>query len=65
VNIPVEAAGFRDRISDLDPAEAYLLYCRTGRRSAMAADIMAQAGFSDIVDAGGLQPMVAAGAPMA
>jgi phage shock protein E len=65
LNIPVEADDFEDRIAELDPSDAYLLYCRSGRRSAMAADIMAQAGFSDIVDAGGMDPLVAAGAPLA
>ena len=64
VNIPVEADDFGDNIEVLEHGEAYLLYCRTGRRSAMAADIMAQAGFSDVVDAGGMDTLVAAGAPL-
>lgn len=37
LNIPVEASDFGARISQLDPEEAYLVYCRTGRRSAIAA----------------------------
>jgi rhodanese-related sulfurtransferase len=65
VNIPVEATDFDASIEALDRAGAYLLYCRSGRRSAMAADIMAQAGFTDVVDAGGLELLVAAGAPLA
>jgi phage shock protein E len=65
VNIAVEAADFAERIDDLDHAGAYLVYCRSGRRSAIAADAMAQAGFTDIVDAGGMEPLVAAGAPLA
>jgi rhodanese-related sulfurtransferase len=64
-NIPVEAADFSERIAELDPFAAYLLYCRSGRRSALAADIMAQAGFTDVVDAGGLEQLLAAGAPPA
>lgn len=64
VNIPVEAADFSDRIAELDPKASYLVYCRSGRRSAIAADIMAQAGFTDVVDAGGLQPLADAGAPV-
>jgi rhodanese-related sulfurtransferase len=63
-NIDVEAPDFASRIASLDPKEAYLVYCRSGRRSAVAADQMAAAGFTDIVDAGGLEPLVAAGAPV-
>jgi len=64
INVPVEAADFGERISQLDRDTAYLLYCRSGRRSAMAADLMAAAGFSDIVDAGGLEDLTRAGAPV-
>ena len=39
------------------------MYCRSGRRSAIAADEMAKAGFTDIVDGGGMADLVAAGAP--
>jgi phage shock protein E len=62
LNIPVEAADFGARISELDPGDEYLVYCRTGRRSAVAADIMAEAGFTDVVDAGGLDELARAGA---
>jgi rhodanese-related sulfurtransferase len=64
VNIPVEASDFGDRIGELDHSGSYLLYCRSGRRSALAADLMAEAGFDDLVDAGGLESLVAAGAPL-
>jgi rhodanese-related sulfurtransferase len=63
-NIDVEAPDFGSRIASLDPEAAYLVYCRSGRRSAIAADQMEAAGFTDIVDAGGLEPLVAAGAPV-
>jgi rhodanese-related sulfurtransferase len=61
-NISVEAADFASRIASLDKTAAYLVYCHSGRRSAIAADQMAAAGFSDIVDAGGMADLVAAGA---
>jgi phage shock protein E len=64
LNIPVEASDFGVRISQLDPTEPYLVYCRTGRRSAIAADIMAEAGFTDVADAGGLDQLAQAGAPI-
>ena len=61
-NISVEAADFASRIASLDKTAAYLVYCHSGRRSAIAADQMAAAGFNDIVDAGGMADLVAAGA---
>ena len=64
MNIPVEASDFGDRIAELDRSGSYLLYCRSGRRSALAANLMAEAGFGDLVDAGGLESLVAAGAPL-
>ena len=64
VNVDVEGADFATQIASLDPKEAYLVYCRSGRRSAIAADQMAAAGFTDIVDAGGLETLAAAGAPL-
>jgi rhodanese-related sulfurtransferase len=65
VNIDVQAADFGDRIAELDPDGAYLVYCRSGRRSAIAAEQMAEAGFTDIADAGGLAELAEAGAPLA
>jgi rhodanese-related sulfurtransferase len=63
-NIDVEAADFPSRISTLDKTAAYLVYCHSGRRSANAAQQMAAAGFSDIVDAGAMADIAAAGAPV-
>jgi phage shock protein E len=62
-NIDVEASDFKDRIAALDPKAPYLVYCRSGRRSAIAAQQMVDAGFGDIVDAGGMDALIAAGAP--
>jgi rhodanese-related sulfurtransferase len=64
LNIDVEAADFDTRIGELDKDGAYLVYCRSGRRSAIAAERMAAAGFSDIADAGGVVDLAAAGAPI-
>ncbi len=62
VNIPVEAADFGARVAELDRQGSYLVYCRSGRRSALASDLMAAAGFTDVVDSGGLTALVEAGA---
>lgn len=64
INIDVEAAEFGERIAELDAEVPYLLYCRTGRRSDLAAQQMAAAGFSDIADAAGLAGLARAGAPI-
>ena len=64
VNINVESADFGERIAELDPDEPYLVYCRTGRRSDLAAQQMAAAGFTDITDAAGLADLARAGAPI-
>lgn len=64
VNISVEAADFAERIAQLDPTATTLVYCRSGRRSTIAADLMAQAGFTDIVNfsSGGAADLQTAGA---
>jgi rhodanese-related sulfurtransferase len=62
-NMDFEAPDFRDRVATLDRNGKYLVYCRTGNRSAQAAAVMAELGFTDIVDAGGFAALAAAGAP--
>jgi phage shock protein E len=62
-NIDVESSEFASAIAALDKGAPYLVYCHSGRRSALAAAQMAAAGFTDIVDGGALADLVAAGAP--
>jgi rhodanese-related sulfurtransferase len=63
VNVDVEAPGFAAAIQTLDPQRAYAVYCRSGRRSALAADAMAGAGFTQVTNlSGGLVDLQAAGA---
>lgn len=64
LNIDVDGADFESRIADLDTDEPYLVYCRSGRRSAIAAEQMEAAGIADIADAGGIVDLAAAGAPI-
>lgn len=53
VNIPVdEIAHETDQLKALTPP--YILYCRSGARSSMAAHYMTQAGFKEVYNAGGL-----------
>jgi rhodanese-related sulfurtransferase len=64
VNIDVDGADFSERIAALDPDEPYFVYCRSGRRSGLAAEAMEQAGIKDIADGGGLADLARAGAPV-
>ncbi len=63
-SIDFYAPDFADRIAKLDPEREYVVYCRTGHRSAQAAAIMADAGLAvDDVD-GGVVAWQAAGLPL-
>ena len=55
VNIPVgELAG---RLSEIPKHASVIVYCASGGRSAMAARMMKQAGYGDVINAGGLDDM--------
>ena len=47
VNIDFRADDFEDRISELDKDKTYVIYCRSGVRSAGALDVMEQLGFNE------------------
>jgi rhodanese-related sulfurtransferase len=55
INLDVESGAFETGLADLDPNAAYAVYCRSGRRSAMAADVMAENGFIDVADLGSIE----------
>ena len=49
INIPYEEVG--KRIAEIGPPSTQVvLYCRTGRRSAIAADALRKAGFQNLYD---------------
>lgn len=64
-NIDVQSPDFSAQVAELDPQGGYVLYCRTGNRSAAAASILREMGFTDVADAGAFDALVAAGAPTA
>lgn len=66
VNIDVESADFATQISTLPKDTTYAVYCRSGRRSTLATDQMADAGFTSLVNlqSGGIGDLQAAGAPI-
>ncbi len=53
VNIDVNGPDFDQRISELDTSETYAVYCRSGNRSAVATQLMAQQGFTSVYDLSG------------
>lgn len=62
--LDVSDPGFDEQVSALDPDVAYVVYCRTGNRSAAATARMARRGIGEVYDAGGLAAWVDAGAPI-
>ncbi|MDQ7040161.1 MAG: rhodanese-like domain-containing protein [Rhodothermus sp.] len=66
LNINVLAADFREQIQalDLDPNTPVYLYCRSGRRSQRAAEILREMGFRQLYNIGGFRDLVQAGAPV-
>lgn len=56
VNIDVEnQVDFAAALISLPKDQPYVVYCRSGNRSAAATQQMVDAGFTDVTDAGGLQ----------
>lgn len=65
VNIDYSSADFKEIINKLDKNATYLVYCRTGSRSAAASAIMLELGFKDIYNmTGGITDWQAAGYPV-
>lgn len=48
INIDVEGNTFDSEIANLDKSKTYAVYCHSGRRSQIAVDIMAKAGFKTL-----------------
>ena len=58
INIPVEALEGRldevKRLFGADPARPIVVYCRSGRRSGIARDLLLEAGYARVINFGGL-----------
>lgn len=50
VNIPVEE--LKSRLGELEAKRPIVVYCRSGRRSAKAAELLKSAGFQQVHDLG-------------
>lgn len=64
VNLDVSGGEFEQLIASLDHSATYVVYCRSGNRSAAAAKIMADAGFTSVFDLGGITAWKDAGYPV-
>ncbi|MEI8237856.1 MAG: rhodanese-like domain-containing protein [Actinomycetota bacterium] len=64
LNLDLEGGMFSKGIATLTKGAAYMVYCHSGRRSAIAASTMAAAGFTKVYDLGGVAAWQAAGLPL-
>ncbi len=65
VLVDFNAPDFAARIAEFDPEGDYVIYCRSGNRSAGARDVMTEQGFTDVVDVeGGILAWDRAGLPI-
>jgi phage shock protein E len=48
INIDYRSEDFSRRLQELDKGDAYLLYCKSGGRSAKALEIMKELGFREV-----------------
>jgi rhodanese-related sulfurtransferase len=46
--IDINSADFDAKIDQLDKSKTYIVYCRSGNRSSIAANIMIKKGFTDV-----------------
>ncbi len=51
-NLDLENGDFEKALVTLDKKQTYELYCHSGRRSALATELMRNAGFTNVVDLG-------------
>lgn len=64
-NIDINGSDFRRDIRALARDTSYVVYCKSGNRSAAATKVMQDEGFKKVADAGGLSALTDAGAPLA
>ena len=53
--IDIKDASFDAKIAELDPSGSYIIYCRSGNRSAQAVERLKAAGFTNLTDLGSLE----------
>jgi rhodanese-related sulfurtransferase len=66
INLDFYEADFRDRLAELDRDVPYVMYCNSGNRSATAADMMEELGFTEVYEIdGGIQAWAQSGGALA
>lgn len=48
IELDIKAPDFAEQVAQLDKDKTYLVYCRSGRRSVTACNIMAEQGFPEL-----------------
>ena len=54
INLDYESGTLEAELSTLDKNAVYMVYCHSGRRSALATTLMTEAGFTEVTDLGGV-----------
>ena len=54
INLDYEGGTLEAELSTLDKNADYIVYCQSGRRSALATTLMKDAGFTEVTDLGGI-----------
>ena len=54
INLDYEGGTLEAELGSLDQDAAYIVYCQSGRRSALATTLMTEAGFTEVTDLGGI-----------
>lgn len=60
LKIDYKSKYFKDGLEKLDKSQSYIVYCKSGGRSAKSADIMQQMGFKSIYNLEGGYDVIAA-----
>jgi len=63
INIDYHSETFWDELNKLDKDKTYLIYCRSGARSAKALNIMEELNFREVYNLGGIIAWKAEGLP--
>ena len=54
INLDFEGGTLEAELGSLDQDAVYIVYCQSGRRSALATTLMTEAGFTEVTDLGGI-----------
>ena len=54
INLDYEGGTLGAELGSLDQDADYIVYCQSGRRSALATTLMTEAGFTEVADLGGI-----------